>query len=141
MSPTSRASSPLPLPNGRAEQLHSFPQQNHESAQIVKQGSLERKTRLMKNYGDIYLVLTAGGFLHAYDKDPTTVSRADDPHAVAKPTLSLFLPNSTLGPPASASSSKHKFYISSIKSATEKQSKFKIGGKKGASLFLFVFTR
>lgn len=117
-----------------------FPSQNHESAQVVKSGLLERKTRIVKKYGEAFVVLTASGFMHTYDKDPTSVSRESDPKSIAQPTLSLYLPNSSLGPPAPASSSKHKFYIEAVKASAKKESKFKLGGKKGVLRFLLVLS-
>ena len=91
----------------RDPNLITFPDQGHESVKAVKQGPIERKKRFTKNYKEYYLVLTKAGFLHEYPVEH--VGSNDPKHLV--PSLSLFLPEFTLGPPSSTTDKKHKFHL------------------------------
>ncbi|KAI9844162.1 MAG: hypothetical protein M1837_005762 [Sclerophora amabilis] len=68
----------------------SFPNRNHRATQPLIEGSLERKSRLMKSYSTGYYVVTPSKYLHEFKdtdnfrKDPT-------------PELSLYLPDCTIG--------------------------------------------
>lgn len=61
-----------------------YPERDHASTRPIKEGVLERKKRVVKNWKEAYFVLSSAGFLHEYP-DSTT--------SLASPTASLFLPN------------------------------------------------
>ncbi|KAE7996965.1 hypothetical protein FH972_001641 [Carpinus fangiana] len=68
----------------------TFPNQNHKSTQPLIQGSLERKTGLLKKYDSAFYAVTPSKFLHQFKSDDNL---ANDP----TPELSLYLPDCTIG--------------------------------------------
>lgn len=56
----------------------------HASTKPIKEGILERKKRVVKNWKEAYFVLSSAGFLHEYPDSTTPLS---------SPSASLFLPN------------------------------------------------
>jgi hypothetical protein len=68
----------------------TFANQNHRSTQAMCQGSLERKSGLLKKYSSSLYVITPSKFLHEFDTDDDV---AKEPH----PEMSLYLPDCTMG--------------------------------------------
>lgn len=92
----------------RSHDLIDYPGREDPSVLPVHIGWLERKKRLTKSYKEGFYVLTPAGYLHEFSNP--------DPKQQHVPTLSLFLPNCTLGPPSkSNSASSHKFHLEANK--------------------------
>ncbi|GAA5989545.1 hypothetical protein JCM10908_000525 [Rhodotorula pacifica] len=68
----------------RNPDIVEYPERDHASTRPIKEGILERKKRVVKNWKEAYFVLSSAGFLHEYP-DSTT--------SLASPSASLFLPN------------------------------------------------
>ena len=68
----------------------TFANQNHRSTQAMCQGSLERKSGLLKKFSSSLYVITPSKFLHEFDTDDDT---AKEPH----PEMSIYLPDATMG--------------------------------------------
>lgn len=68
----------------------SFPNQNHKATQPLIQGSLERKTGLLKKWDSGLYIVTPSKFLHQFSTDD---NYSKDPSA----DLSLYLPDCTIG--------------------------------------------
>ncbi|KAK4700873.1 hypothetical protein P7C70_g5371, partial [Phenoliferia sp. Uapishka_3] len=116
----------------RSADAITFPGQNHASTIPIKEGILERKKRFTKSYKEAHYVLTASGYLHE--------RRSTDDVNAATPTFSLFLPECSLGQPASPNDKSHKFHVEgnkAIKSSFEGKMKtsLRFGGKEIAYSF------
>lgn len=93
----------------RQQELIDYPGRDDPSVLPVHVGWLERKKRFTKSYREGFYVLTPAGYLHEFT--------SPDPKSQSVPSLSLFLPNCTLGPPSHSSTSKsHKFHLEANKS-------------------------
>jgi len=68
----------------------TFANQNHRSTQAMCQGSLERKSGLLKKLSSSLYVITPSKFLHEFDTD-------DDEKKDPTPEMSLYLPDCTMG--------------------------------------------
>ncbi|CAD6906151.1 unnamed protein product [Tilletia controversa] len=80
-----------------------YPGKDDPSVIPVHQGILERKKRFTKTYKESFYVLTPAGYLHEHG--------SSDPQRHPTPELSLFLPECTLGAPATMAAKSHKFHI------------------------------
>lgn len=87
-----RNSTVLIDPNAPQRTLESvsFPNQNHRATQPMIQGSLERKSGVLRKFEAGFYVVSASKFLHEFKTDDN-ISR--DP----SPELSLHLPDATMG--------------------------------------------
>lgn len=93
----------------RQQELIDYPGRDDPSVLPVHVGWLERKKRFTKSYKEGFYVLTPAGYLHEFT--------SPDPKNQSTPSLSLFLPNCTLGPPSHSTTSKsHKFHLEANKS-------------------------
>ncbi|TKA50612.1 hypothetical protein B0A53_06090 [Rhodotorula sp. CCFEE 5036] len=68
----------------RSLDVVDYPDNAHASTKPIKEGILERKKRVVKNWKEAYFVLSSAGFLHEYPDSTTPLS---------SPSTSLFLPN------------------------------------------------
>ncbi|GAA5972512.1 hypothetical protein JCM8115_003146 [Rhodotorula mucilaginosa] len=68
----------------RSLDVVDYPDNAHASTKPIKEGILERKKRVVKNWKEAYFVLSSAGFLHEYPDSTTPLS---------SPSASLFLPN------------------------------------------------
>jgi len=68
----------------------TFANQNHRSTQAMCQGSLERKSGLLKKFSSSLYVITPSKFLHEFETD-------DDEKKDPTPEMSLYLPDCTMG--------------------------------------------
>lgn len=68
----------------------SFPNQGHRATQAMIQGSLERKSGVLKKFEAGFYVVTPSKFFHGFKTDDNL---AKDP----APELSLYLPEATMG--------------------------------------------
>ncbi|EIM19868.1 hypothetical protein WALSEDRAFT_61229 [Wallemia mellicola CBS 633.66] len=92
----------------RQQELIDYPGRDDPSVLAVHVGWLERKKRFTKSYKEGFYVLTPAGYLHEFN--------TPDPTSQSTPTLSLFLPNCTLGPPSHSNTAKsHKFHLEANK--------------------------
>ncbi|TIA87160.1 hypothetical protein E3P99_03343 [Wallemia hederae] len=93
----------------RQQELIDYPGRDDPSVLPVHVGWLERKKRFTKSYKEGFYVLTPAGYLHEF--------ASPDPKHQGTPSLSLFLPNCTLGPPSHSTTAKsHKFHLEANKS-------------------------
>ena len=109
----------------RSPDVISYPAKEDPSVMAVHTGLLERKQRFTRTFKESYYVLTPAGFLHEYESSDGSGGKG--------PVFSLFLPMCTLGPPSSATSRAHKFYIEGRKDGTGTS---KTGGSVRRSLSL-----
>jgi len=77
------------VPNRSIETV-GFSNQNHASTAALIQGSLERKSGLLKKYDASYYVVTPSGYLHEFKNDDFLTR---DP----SPEMSLYLPDCVVG--------------------------------------------
>lgn len=75
----------------------AFPNQKHASTQPLIQGSLERKSGLLKKYDASFYVVTPSKYLHEFKSDDFS---SKDP----SPEMSLYLPDCTVGAVANGTS-------------------------------------
>ncbi|KWU43082.1 hypothetical protein RHOSPDRAFT_35341 [Rhodotorula sp. JG-1b] len=68
----------------RSLDVVEYPDSAHASTKPIKEGILERKKRVVKNWKEAYFVLSSAGFLHEYPDSTTPLT---------SPSASLFLPN------------------------------------------------
>lgn len=68
----------------------TFANQNHRSTQAMCQGSLERKSGLLKKFSSSLYVITPSKFLHEFETD-------DDEKKDPTPEMSLYLPDCQMG--------------------------------------------
>lgn len=68
----------------------TFPNQNHASTKALCQGSLERKSGVLKKWETAFYAIAPAGFLHEFKSDDMVTN---DP----KPATSLYLPDCTMG--------------------------------------------
>lgn len=68
----------------------TFPNQHHESTRPMCQGTLERKSGMLRKFDSSFYVITPSRFFHEFKSD-------DDTNIDPTPELSLFLPDCSTG--------------------------------------------
>ncbi|GAA6058101.1 hypothetical protein JCM3770_001113, partial [Rhodotorula araucariae] len=94
-----------------------YPERNHPATKPVKEGVLERRKRVVKNWKEAYFVLSPAGYLHEYPTASTPLS---------SPSTSLFLPNCTITPLTEPSLGS--------KAGRDKPASFSVEGRKSFGL-------